>query len=456
MTVTGPVSATDPASATGSASVTDVASAAVSPPAAAGPETARASRRAVVAASAGTVLEWYDFFLYGTAAALVFPTLFFPESAPGVAVLLSLAVFATGFVARPLGGIAAAWLGDRAGRRTALIATVVVMGVATAGIGVLPTYAQAGALAPALLVLLRLAQGAATGGEWGGAALLAVEGARSRGARGAFVQSAVYVGLILGNLAFVVLTLTLDEAALLSWGWRIPFLASLALLAIALLLRRGVAETPEFVAARAADRLARRPVVDALRRPRSVVAVFLMRVGQNTAFYIVSVFCLGYAVNTLGLDRSVTLTALLVGAGLAAVLCPLWGRLGDRIGPFPLVAGGLVALGVLAVPLFAVLEGGVTALVVGVVALAIGVANAAADSVQPAWFAALFDAPVRYSGITLGREAGAIVGGGLAPLAAAALAVGVGHWWPVAVMMVLAAGLGLVGAVLARTMTTDI
>ncbi|MET4158394.1 MFS transporter [Agromyces sp. PvR057] len=408
------------------------------------------ARRAVAAASIGTALEWYDFFLYGTAAALVFPALFFPGEDQLTGVLLSFAVFATGFLARPLGGLVAGHLGDRYGRRATLLGTLLLMGIATALIGLLPTYAQIGALAPALLVVLRLAQGAATGGEWGGAVLLALESSPGRpGVRGGLIQSALYVGLILGNLAFVVLVAVLDEQQLLAWGWRIPFLASLVLVGVGVYLRRRVDESPEFTTLLERRRTARHPLGEVLRRPRNVLAVFLVRAGQNTTFYVVSVFCLSYAAG-LGLERWVTLTALLVGAAIAVVACPIWGRIGERVGPVRLTLAALIGLAVIAVPLFLALDTGSAVLVIGVVALAIGVVNTAADGVQPMWFASLFDARVRYSGITIGREAGAIVGGGLAPLLAAWLVATTGHWWPVAALMVAAAALGIVGALLAR------
>ncbi|WP_127794499.1 MFS transporter [Agromyces sp. LHK192] len=423
----------------------------------ASPGTRGRARKALLAASFGTLLEWYDFFLYGTAAALVFPVLFFPGSDPTLAAILSFATFATGFIARPIGGIAWAWLGDRIGRRPTLVATVALMGAATVGIGLLPTYAQVGALAPVLLVALRMLQGAATGGEWGGAALLAVEGSGDHGTRGrngfrgSFIQSALYLGLVLGNLAFVIVVALVDEEALFAWGWRVPFLASIVLLAIGVLLRRGVDETADFTTARARDRLSRRPLLDAFRQPRGVVAVFLMRTGQNAVFYVISVFCLSYATTTLGLERWVTLTALLCGAGLAALLCPLWGRLGDRVGAVPVVIGGLAGLGVLTVPLFLALDTASAALIIGSVTLILGTMNAATDSVQPVLYASLFPTEVRYSGITLGREAAAVVGGGLAPMLATALVALAGHWWPVALMMVVGAAVGIAGALVARS-----
>ena len=280
--------------------------------------------------------------------------------------------------------------------------------------------------------------------------LLALESAPGRpGIRGGLIQSALYVGLILGNLAFVVLVAVLDEQQLLTWGWRLPFLASVVLVGVGVYLRRRVDESPEFTALLEQRRASRHPLREVLKRPRNVLAVFLVRAGQNTTFYLVSVFCLSYAAG-LGLERWVTLTALLVGAAIAVVACPIWGRLGERVGSVRLTIAALGGLAVIAVPLFLAIDTGSAVLVIGVVALVIGVVNTAADGVQPMWFASLFDARVRYSGITIGREAAAIVGGGLAPLLAAWLVATTGHWWPVAILMVLAAALGIVGALLAR------
>lgn len=409
---------------------------------------------ALAAAVSGTAFEWYDFFLYGTAAALVFPVLFFPGEDPLTGILLSFAVYATGFVARPLGGLLAGSFGDRYGRKPALTATLWVMGLATAAIGLLPGYAQIGVLAPVLLITLRFVQGIAAGGEWPGAVLIALEHAADRrGLRGGLVSSAVYLGLILGNLAFVIAVAALDEEALLAWGWRVPFLASLVLVVIGLVLRRRVAESPEFEASVDGDARGdrdRRPLVEALRRPRNIAAVAFVRIGQNASFYTITVFCLGYASTVLGMPKQLTLTALLVAAAVAALLCPVWGVLGERLGAGRLTAWSLAGLGLLAVPLFVLLESGVAALVIGVVVLAIGVVNAAADGVQPVWFASLFDTRTRYSGISIGREIAGIVGGGLTPLAATALVAATGHWWPVAALMIVAAALGVVGAVIAR------
>ncbi|UYO98254.1 MFS transporter [Microbacterium sp. M28] len=407
-------------------------------------------RLALAAAAAGTAFEWYDFFLYGTAAALVFPVVFFPAQDPLIGILLSFATFATGFIARPLGGLLAGSLGDRFGRRPVLTATLLVMGLATVCIGLLPGYAQIGVLAPIALVALRFVQGLAAGGEWPGAILMALEHApRGRGLRGGIVAASLYVGLILGNLAFVVVVALLDEAALFEWGWRMPFLASILLVVVGLVLRRRVTESPEFLAGDdGVER--RRPLREALSAPRNVISVVLVRTGQNACFYTITVFFLGYATTVLGFSAQVSLTAVLVAAALAAVMCPVWGALGERIGMTTLTACSLAGLGLLAVPLFLILDGGSAAAIIGVVAVTIGIVNAAADGVQPLWFAGLFPARRRYSGISIGREIAGVIGGGLTPLAATALVAATGHWWPVAAIMIVAAALGVVGAVIAR------
>lgn len=407
-------------------------------------------RLALAAAASGTAFEWYDFFLYGTAAALVFPVVFFPAQEPMIGILLSFATFATGFIARPLGGLLAGSLGDRFGRRPVLTVTLLMMGIATACIGLLPGYAQIGVFAPMALVALRFVQGLAAGGEWPGAVLIALEHAsHRRGLRGGIVAASLYCGLILGNLAFVVVVALLDEQALLDWGWRVPFLASVVLVAIGLVLRRRVGESPEFLA-RDGDDERRRPLREALSAPRNVIAVVLVRTGQNACFYTVTVFCLGYATSVLGFSAQASLTALLVAAALAAVMCPVWGALGERIGMARLTAWSLTGLGALAVPLFLVLDDGSVVAIVGVVAVMIGIVNAAADGVQPLWFAGLFPTRRRYSGISIGREVAGVIGGGLTPLVAAALVASTGHWWPVAAIMMFAAALGVVGAVIAR------
>lgn len=420
-------------------------------------ETAK-MRRVMASASVGTILEWYDFFLYGTASALVFPKLFFPAENPAIGTLLSFAVYATGFLARPLGGAISGHFGDRVGRKTMLMITLLAMGLATTVIGLLPTYGQVGIWAPALLVLIRLIQGAAAGGEWGGAALLTLEHASSRrGFWGSFLSAAVYVGLLLGTMIFVVLNGVLSSAQLLSWGWRIPFVISIVIVAIGVYLRRRVAETPEFENLKRSDARSRMPLLEALRKhPRNILAIFLMRIGQNTSFYIVSVFCLSYASSTLGIQSWVTLTALMLGALAAAFMCPFWGTLADRIGYTKVMSGSLIASAIVAFPLFAILDTKSAFLIVLFIIVVIAGVNASNDAIQPGYFTTLFGARIRYSGMSIGREGGTIIGGGLAPLIAAWLLAETGHWWAVAGWMVFTSLAGLVGVALVKRIGSDV
>ncbi|MBN9110689.1 MAG: MFS transporter [Pseudonocardia sp.] len=410
------------------------------------------TRRITTAVSIGTVIEWYDFFLYGTAAALIFPKLFFPAGDPATSTLLSFATFATGFAARPLGGFLFGHLGDRFGRKTVLISTLVLMAVATVGVGLLPTYSQIGVAAPILLVVLRVLQGLGTGGEWGGAALMTKEnGSRRPGFFGAFLSSAVFAGLILGSLVYTGLSAVLTDDALLSWGWRVPFLISIVLIGVALWIRRGLSETTEFSQLTEREGREKAPIVEALRRPRNVIAIFLMRVGQNATFNIVSVFVLTYATTTLGLSRSSVLAATVVGAAVACVLAPLYGHLGDRFGFRRVMITALIVQAVFAFPFFLLVNSRSMALVVIAVTVGIAGGSAASDAIQPAYFTAMFGTKSRMSAVSIGREGGTAIGGGLAPLIAAALLGWAGGApWGIAGWMVFTSLVGLVGVFMAR------
>jgi MHS family shikimate/dehydroshikimate transporter-like MFS transporter len=409
-------------------------------------------RRIVASASMGTIVDWYDFFLYGTASALVFPKLFFPSHNPVVGTLLSFAVYATGFVARPLGGVLSGHFGDRVGRKRVLMFTLMIMGLSTTAIGLLPTYGAIGVSAPILLMVIRLLQGFGAGGEWGGASLLTLEHAsRHRGFWGSFLSAAVYVGLLIGNLIFVILGGLMSQAQLFAWGWRIPFVISILIVAIGIYMRRRVDETPEFEHLKATGSRSRFPVLDALRKhPRNVLAIFLMRIGQNTCFYIVSVFCLSYATTKLGIASWVTLTALLLGAVAAALLCPFWGWLADRVGFGKVMTFSLVAGAVAAFPLFLVLGTKQSAPIVVFITAVIAIANASNDAIQPGYFTTLFGANIRYSGMSIGREGGTIIGGGLAPLIATWLLSAFGGWWAVAAWIVVTSVAGIIGVALVR------
>ncbi len=409
-------------------------------------------RKVVLSASFGTILDWYDFFLYGTASALIFPKLFFPSADPVVGTLLSFAVYATGFFARPLGGVLSGHFGDRVGRKRMLLITLLIMGLGTTAIGLLPSYATVGLLAPILLVVIRLIQGFAAGGEWGGAALLTLEHTPNRrGFWGSFISAGVYVGLLLGNLAFVILNAVMSQDTLLAWGWRLPFLVSIVIVAIGIYMRLRVSETPEFEQLKKTNSRSRAPILDAFRKhPRNVLAIFLMRIGQNTSFYIISVFCLSYASTSLGIASWVTLTALMLGALAATLMCPVWGALADRVGFGRVMTGSLVASAIVAFPLFLILDLKIALPIILFIMVIIAGVNASNDAIQPGYFTKLFGANMRYSGMSVGREGGTIIGGGLAPLIATWLLAAAGGWWAVAAWMVITSIAGIVGVALVK------
>jgi MFS family permease len=418
---------------------------------------AQLTRRVTTAVSLGTVIEWYDFFLYGTAAALVFPHLFFPAQEGTVGALLSFATFATGFAARPIGGIVFGHLGDRVGRKTVLVTTLILMGVATVGIGLLPTYDQVGVAAPVLLVALRIVQGLGTGGEWGGAALMTKENGSSRaGFFGSFLSASVFAGLILGSVVYTALASVLTEEQLFGWGWRVPFLVSVLLVVVGLWIRRDLPETAEFERVKRSEARERAPIVAALRRPRNVIAIFLMRVGQNTTFYIVSVFVLTYATTTLDLPRPTILAATLIGALVAGLLCPLYGHLGDCFGFGRVMLVALAVQAAFAFPFFLLVDTRNFAAILIAVVVAIAGGAAAADAIQPAYFTGMFGTQSRFSGVSIGREGGTVIGGGLAPLIAAGLlAWQGGSSWAVSGWMLLTSLLGIVGVLLVRPLPVE-
>jgi MFS family permease len=409
-------------------------------------------KRVAGAATFGTVIEWYDFFLYGTAAALVFPKLFFPASDPLTGTLLSFAIYATGFAARPIGGLLTGHFGDRVGRKPMLIATLLTMGLATAAIGLLPTHASVGALAPILLVGLRVVQGIAAGGEFAGAALLTVEYAPAgrRGFWGSLLTVGILLGLVLGTVMFGAVDAVLPESAFMSWGWRIPFLLSVVLVAVGLYVRTRVDESPEFEQVKARGDRSSRPLVDALHHPRNLLAILGMRVAENAFFYVIAVFTLAYATTELGHSRSLVLTAIVIGALLECGTAVALGRFSDRVGYRPILILGLAFQVVFAFPYFWLLDTGSSFGLLIAIVLGMAVANGAISSVQAAYFAECFPPGVRYSGISIGRETGTILGGGVMPLVATWLLARAGSPWPVAALLVVTSVLGIVATVYAR------
>ncbi|WP_199287822.1 shikimate transporter [Kushneria phosphatilytica] len=412
----------------------------------------RQARRAALGSFIGAVVDWYDFLLYGIVAALIFHSQFFPNVSPAAGTLASLATFGVGFLFRPLGGVVFGHFGDRLGRKRMLMLTVMMMGVATALIGVLPTYDAIGLWAPVALVLLRAIQGFAVGGEWGGAALMAVESAPA--GRRAFYSSGVQVGygvgLILATGSVSLLSHLLSDAAFESWGWRLPFLFSLVLVGIALLIRTRLEESPEFIkAAQQREKPARPPVLEALRRhPQAFVVIIAMRLAELFTMYIVTTFALSYSTVNLGLSRELFLNiGLLVGA-ISCVTIPCFAWLADRFGRRRVYLTG-ACIGVLAAfPFFLALE---ARSVLWIVLFAVMLANLAHDMVvcvQQPIFAELFGTAYRYSGAGVGYQVASVVGGGFTPFIAAALVdLAGGSWVPVAIYLAGGCALSVLGAV---------
>ncbi|WP_158228103.1 MFS transporter [Pseudonocardia sp. MH-G8] len=372
--------------------------------------------RVASASFAGTTVEYYDFAIYGTAAALVFPRLFFPAADPFLGTLAAFGTFAAGFLARPIGGLVFGHFGDRIGRKRMLVVTLVLMGVATTAIGLLPGYASAGALAPALLIGLRLVQGFAFGGEWGGAVLLAYEYAppERRGFFASLPQTGPAAGVLLGNLVFLPVA-ALPDAALYSWGWRVPFLVSIVLIVFGIVVRLRIAESPEFVQVQRSGTEARVPLFEVLRHyPWKVLLVCGGFLGFGTLPIVATTFLLGYG-TTIGVDRTSMITAILLGNVVQLVVVPLSGALSDRIGARPIVlVGSVTAIAAIFLLVAAVGTGSFGVIVAGYV-FGFGFLYCIGYGAQPAVYARAFDARVRYTGMSLGFQLSNVLGSALGP-----------------------------------------
>lgn len=413
-----------------------------------------AVRRVVIASFMGTMIEWYDFFIYGTAAALVFNKLFFPEYDPAVGTILAYASFALGFFARPVGGIVFAHYGDRVGRKSVLVATLMIMGVATFLIGLMPTYATIGIWAPILLVTLRFVQGFGVGGEWGGAVLMAVEHGHKgkRGLYASWVQAGVPVGFLLGTLVFKVFSSMPDES-FLAWGWRIPFLLGGLLLVVGMFIRLQIMESPLFSKLSKEGKQAKIPIIETLKQhPKNVFLAMGMRFTENAGYYIFTVFSISYATQQLELPKSTVFTGMLWAAGAHLIAIPCFGALSDRVGRRPVYMGGALAMLFFPFLFFALMDTKSPPLIWLAIILSL-IIHAAMYGPQAAFFSELFGTKVRYSGASLGYQLASPFAGGLAPLIAAFLltwSMGEGaEWskgvaWPIAAYVTFTAIITLV------------
>ena len=406
-------------------------------------------------ALAGTSIEWYDFFLYGAAAALIFPTAFFGEIPETTALLLSLLTFAAGFIARPIGGMIFGHFGDKIGRKKTLIAALLLMGISSTLIGLLPTYAMIGVTAPILLTLLRFAQGLAIGGQWGGAMLLVTESAPSnqRGYYGAFAQAGAPIGVILANLALIITSASVSEEFFNAWGWRIPFLASAILILISMYIQLNLEDTKAFKAlatnsdGKSNEQIQRSPVIEAIRRyPKRIILAAGAFLSVQVTFYILIAFMLAYGVSSANMERDDMLTAVLIGCAIMVPLQFMFSSYSDRNGRKGIFMMGAILSGAWAFAIFPLVDTGnfwliVLALTFGLIFLAMMYGP------QAAFFTELFTTEVRYSGATLGYQFGAIIGGAFAPTIAVKLWTDFDIFW-VSVYIAFASMLTLISVML--------
>lgn len=400
------------------------------------------------AALVGSALEWYDFYLYGTAAALVFNRIIFVNSDPVVATLAAFATFAVGYLIRPLGGLIFGRMGDTLGRKRVLVLTLLIMGVATFLMGLTPSYEQIGIWAPIMLIVLRLVQGIGAGAEFGGAAIFSVEHAdpRRRGLHGAWPSAGVYLGLLMASGVFAVVT-QLPEDQFLAWGWRIPFLLSAVVVIVALIIRLRLAESPAFVAMQSEEHAPVSPVRTVFAQEKTgMLTLFPAQLPQNVVSSINLAFITAYLVGNLQLSASVGPVATTIGTAVTMVLLPVFGALSDRIGRRPVILFGIVFSGIFAFPYFWLIGGGeAPALVVVAIVLSLGLGVGAMFGPQAAYFAELFTGGARFTGLAFSRELAGAVSAGTTPLIAVALVAATGGaTWAVSLFIVAACVVGAI------------
>ncbi len=400
----------------------------------------RAQRRVLMASAVGSALEWYDFFLYGTASALVFSELFFPKLDPNMGILASFATFGVGFFARPFGGLVFGHLGDKIGRKPVLVFTLLLVGGGTFLIGLLPTYDSIGIWAPILLVVLRLVQGFGAGAEYGGAVILAVEYAPpgKRGLYGAFAPIGVTLGILLAQGVFAIFS-SMPKEDFLSWGWRIPFLLSIFVIALGIYIRAKVMETPVFQQAIEKRQVLRAPVMEAIKRhPREFFVVVGARLAENGLGYLFPVFTLSYLTKNLGLPKNMVLMGLVIASFVQIFTVLGFSMLSDKIGRRPVYIGAAIFCALFAFPFFMLVNTQSTPLIWLALVLATAVGVGGMFGPQAAYFAELFGPRIRYSGFAFARELGSILAGGPAPFIATWLLIqGGGAPWYVAIYIIV-------------------
>ncbi|WP_314175011.1 MFS transporter [Streptomyces winkii] len=436
-------------------------------PKSAAPKPASSSLRRVVAASlVGTTIEWYDFFLYGSAAAIIFPKLFFPDSDPLAGTLLAFLTLAVGFAARPIGALVFGHYGDRIGRKKLLVLSLLMMGGATFAIGLLPTYTSIGTAAPLLLTALRLVQGFALGGEWGGAVLLVSEhgSAKRRGFWASWPQTGAPAGQLLGVGVLAALTALLSEEAFQSWGWRVPFLLSGVLVGLGMWIRLAVDETPVFKEARARaearkaeaatsageQQVEKMPLVAVLRfHWKDVLIAMGARMAENITFYVITAFILVYATNELKLSQQTALNAVLIASAVHFAVIPAWGALSDHLGRRPVYLLGALGTGLWVFPFFQLLDTKSFGSIVLAVTVGL-VLHGAMYAPQAAFFTEMFATRLRYSGASIGAQFSSLAAGAPAPLIATALLADYGTSTPISLYVIAAALLTVIAVACAK------
>lgn len=408
------------------------------------------NRRVLTGSLAGSAIEWFDFFLYATAAAIIFDKQFFPTDDPNISLILSYLTLALTFFVRPFGGIVFSHIGDRVGRKKTLVITLSLMGGATVAIGLLPNYDQIGVLAPILLIICRIVQGLAIGGEWGGALLLAYEYApkNRRGFFGSVPQTGVTIGMLMASLSFAIVS-ALPDAQFQSWGWRVPFIASIVLVFLGLWIRKGLNETPAFQAAKDSGAVAKMPLLDTLKDHwRSVLIAVGIKFVETGPFYIFVTFVVSYTTTNLNYERPTVLNAVSVGALISTVMIFTMGALSDRVGRKPVFTAGVFMTMAFAFPFFLLLDLHATWAVYAAVIIGLAIVWPPVTATLGTLMSETFSTRVRYTGVTLGYQIGAALAGGSAPLIATWLLREFdGSWTPIAIYMLFLSVIGLGSAI---------